>query len=206
MAVLLRHADTGVADYVLNLYFRSNDGVYVNMFAPSEVTWQRGTSEVKLIQETDYPAGDETKLWVRTARPLEFAIYLRIPGWLRSSAKIYVNGRPSGIAVQSGSFAVLRKEWMDNDCVEVKFAQEYRVESIDDLHPNTVALMRGPVMYVALSPAMSLFTSPLDMPGELQPIAESRQAWLRRAHGQEIVFVPFYAIRNQSYNTYFLKG
>lgn len=196
----------GVADYVLGLYFQSADGIYVNMFVPSEVNWKRSAGPVKLVQKTGYPAEDTTKIYVRTATPQEFAIHVRIPGWLRQPARILVNGQPAGAAASPGSFATLRRRWQNNDCIEVRLGHEFRVEAIDDLHPDVVALMRGPVMYVAIDPPLSLFTAKLSMPGDLRAIAGQRQTWMRRVQGQEIVFVPFYKIRNESYNTYFLSA
>src|SRR5580700_5556607 len=38
-----------VSDYVLNVYFRGEDGVLVNLYTPSELRWNAGTIPVKLI-------------------------------------------------------------------------------------------------------------------------------------------------------------
>ena len=42
------------ADYHNIIYYKDADGLYVNQYVPSEVTW----GDVKLRQETAYPEGD----------------------------------------------------------------------------------------------------------------------------------------------------
>ena len=44
-----------VADYVISTYFRAADGIYVNLFTPSEVSWKVQGAPVKLIQTNDLP-------------------------------------------------------------------------------------------------------------------------------------------------------
>jgi hypothetical protein len=65
--------------------------------------------------------------------------------------------------------------------VEVKLPFGDRTEAIDDRHPDTVALMRGPLMMVAVN-------APDGMPEIGAP---------------PLRFAPFYAVRGESYTTYF---
>jgi len=141
----------GVADYVLNVYFQTPNAVYVNLFVPSEVTWTRGGSTVKLVQETTYPAGDFTTVSVRTATPTPFSLGLRVPGWLgNSTAEIRVNGVKQHMPVEPGTFVVLTRTWKNGDRVEMHLPQSFRTEAIDESHPKTVARLRGPVLYAEL--------------------------------------------------------
>ena len=43
------------ADYGISSYLRSSNGVYVNLFVPSRVTWKQGNARVTMTQETNYP-------------------------------------------------------------------------------------------------------------------------------------------------------
>jgi hypothetical protein len=67
--------------------------------------------------------------------------------------------------------------------VEVKLPFGDRTEAIDDRHPDTVALMRGPLMMVAVNAPDG--TPDIAAPG--------------------LRFAPFYAVRGESYATYFKK-
>jgi uncharacterized protein len=168
-----------VADYATSIYFQDSGGVYVNLFTPSEVRWKT----VRLIQDTQYPGADSVQVRVDASKAIEFALHVRMPAWLSRPALLAVNGKSLDIAGEPGSFATVRRRWSPNDTLEVKLPWRDRTQSVDDRHPGTVALMRGPLMMVAVDPPAG--TPELDAPG--------------------MRFEPFYAVRGQSYTTYFRK-
>jgi uncharacterized protein len=192
----------GVADYVLNVYFQSAHGVYVNLFVPSEVTWTSNGSAVKLVQETAFPAGDLTTISIETAAPRTFSLALRVPGWLSNSPEIRVNGVKQGINAQPGTFATLQRTWQHGDRIEMHLPQSFRTHPIDASHPETVALLRGPILYAELdSTAATNPPAPL-VPRNLAPAAGTTDLYTHSANGQQTVFVPFYKVENESYNLY----
>src|SRR6185312_3528280 len=139
-----------VADYPLNIYLQSPTGLYVNLYAPSEVKWSYKNVSIKLTQQTDYPADDNVFLRVEPAAPITFTLNLRIPEWAKD-ARLSINGKPASIVLKPGSFVSIPKRWMPGDRIHLILPQTFRTEPVDNQHPNTVALMRGPVEYVALN-------------------------------------------------------
>ena len=182
-----------VADYPLDLYFHDQSGIYVNLFADSEVRW----NGVKLTQRTRYPEEETVELRVETDKPAEFAVHVRIPGWLERSAAIAVNGKAAGVAARPGTFAAVRRRWRRNDTIEVTLPFSFRMAAVDDRNPDVVAVMRGPVMLVAVDP-----------PEELTATGE-----MRAVEGRALEFEcgmvrmrPFYRVRGETYSTYWRKG
>jgi DUF1680 family protein len=169
----------GVADYATSIYFHDANGVSINLFTPSEVRWKT----VRLIQSTQYPHADTVQIRVDTPKSSEFDIRVRIPAWLSGAASLAVNGKSLDVAAQPNRFATVRRRWNPNDTLEVKLPWRDRTQAVDDRHPETVALMRGPLMMVAVD-------APAGMP-ELS------------APGLKVE--PFYAVRGQNYSTYFRK-
>ena len=110
----------GVADYVKNIYFRAHDGVAVNLYAPSRVQWMERGAEVMLTQETDYPLGGKVVLRVTSTTPTEFALRLRVPGWLAATPQLRVNGKPVHADLQHG-FATVRRRWINGDALTCDF-------------------------------------------------------------------------------------
>ena len=51
-----------MADYPNLIYYKDASGLYVNLFVPSEVVWRRPQGDVKLVQETNYPESETTRL------------------------------------------------------------------------------------------------------------------------------------------------
>ena len=192
-----------VADYTVSAYLRSEDGIYVNLFTPSEVNWKVQGVPARLLQDTTYPESDSIELRVEVAAPSEFVIYVRIPGWLKSAAELAVNGKTVSVAAEPGTFAPIRRRWQTKDSVQIHLPFSFWTQPVDEHHPNTVALMWGPLMLVALDP-------PLELPKS--SIAKSFQGLKATAHSpltfeisreaERLRFVPFYQVRDEVYTTY----
>lgn len=195
-----------VADYPLNIYFQAADqsSLYVNLYTPSQARIILNSTPVQIIQQTDYPAKDTITLHLQPAHPTRFTVRLRIPAWLTQPAVIAINGKPAGIATTPGTFAAITRTWHPGDRIDLTLPQSFRTEPIDEQHPETVALMRGPVMYVALNPANDLSENHLKLPSNLKPLAS--QAFVEDYAGHQIVFVPFYQVQNETYTTYFNRA
>ena len=199
----------GVADYVLGLYFRARDGITVNMYAPSELRTQQNGAQITLVQSTAFPAEESISIRVDASAAQIWTLRLRIPGWLQQPAKITINGAPSGAITTPGTFAAVRRRWKSGDIVQLRLPQQFRAEPIDDLHPGIVAIMRGPVMMVAINPPENLERTALALDGReggFRAMAQQSGAWMRTEHGRQIVFMPFHEVQNERYTTYFTRG
>jgi DUF1680 family protein len=189
-----------IADYHNIIYFHDASGLYVNLYVPSEVTWARGSAEIRLKQETAYPESDSSTLTVEIARPLAFALKLRVPGWSQGLS-VEVNGRPVAVATKPRTWAVVERTWQAGDRVRVRIPMQLTFSAIDAQHPNRAALTYGPVVLVRPE-------GPLEVASRTNP-----ESWIARAGpGLEFrarrqkpeVLVPFYKLgRNASYCMYF---
>ncbi len=193
----------GVADYVLGLYLRADDGITVNMYAPSEL---RTPENVRLVQTTAYPAEETVSIRVDASTSQPWTLRLRIPGWLEQPAQITVNGAPASVTAAPGSFAALRRRWKNGDVVQLRLPQSFRTEPIDDQHPDVAAVMRGPVMLVAIDPPDGLEKKSLSIGKGFTAVAQSSGIWARDEDGQQVVFLPFHQVQNERYTTYFNRG
>jgi uncharacterized protein len=189
----------GVADYALNVYFHDDDSLYVNLFTPSIVRWTRPGGSVEIEQSTSYPAEDASRITIRSGG--KFALKIRIPAWTRD-ATISVNGRSGGVA-KPGQYAVIERNWKRSDVVDVVVPQPLRALPIDDSHPEVVALMRGPVMYVALNPWEGLPETPVSLPSALKPLQGQSDRYVMNIGGKDLVFVPYFEVQLERYATYF---
>lgn len=193
----------GVADYVKNIYFRSTDGVAVNLYTPSELRWSHGGKAIRLTQESEYPHSDTVTLRIDCDQPTEFSLRLRIPAWLNEPASIQINGKPASLDIQRG-FASLHRTWNSNDTVTLALKQRFRTEPIDDLHLETVAMLRGPLVYVQLNPPPG--EARLADLGALRSVIDAGEFSVSVAAGRESAYAPLYFVRDESYTTYFVKS
>jgi hypothetical protein len=139
--------------------------------------------------------------------PVEFSLQVRIPGTTgdRSTSaapKLMLNGKIAAADNRNG-FAVLRRRWSSGDTLTFELPQHFRTEAIDDLHPNTAALVRGPVVYVETNPAAGQTALPdTDL---LAPVAGTPGSFSAQAGGRARSFVPFYSVRDENYTMYNLR-
>jgi len=183
------------ADYRINTYFRDERGVYVNLFIPSTVRWTQNGAEITLTQKSEYPYDSHVQLEVKTSKPIEFAMNLRIPVWAEG-ASLAVNGKRD--SVSAGSFARVERQWKDGDQIELELPLKARLEAIDARHPDVVALLVGPLVLFSI--------------GESQPVVTRAQllavkkmvpeVWHVTLEKGVMKLMPFTAIEDQQYTTY----
>jgi DUF1680 family protein len=186
------------SDYHLLAYFRDTDGVFVNMYLPSTLRWTAADGAAcTLMQTGDYPFDGNIALRVSASRPSKMAIRLRIPAW-SPGAVIRVNGARVPAAVTSG-FAMLDRRWKDGDKIELELALPMRLEAIDERHPNTVALMRGPLVLFPVTENVPAVT-------RAQLLAASRlpkaAGWQANTASGPLTLLPFTGIADEVYTTY----
>jgi DUF1680 family protein len=185
------------ADYRINAYFRDSNGLYVNLYLPSTLRWTQDGSQLSLTQKSDYPLEGELSLELTASKSTEFSIHLRIPAWAQG-ASIAVNGKRVPGSYHPGKFAELHRVWKNSDRIEVEFPMPLRLESIDARHPQTVALLRGPLVLFAITDA-----PPVVSVQQLLAAKRTRpQTWQVQTSSGAISMLPFTAIAEQEYSTY----
>jgi DUF1680 family protein len=185
------------ADYGINSYFRGSDGIYVNLYIPSTVIYPNDGAQITLTQRGDYPLDREVTLEVKTSKRSEFAVHLRIPAWADGAA-IAVNGKRVRDGVNPGTFATIRRRWKSGDRIELELPLRNRLEAINSRHPETVALLRGPLVLFATG------TLPNAVKKEelLNAKKVGPQRWQATTATGTIDLLPFTAITDEPYSTY----
>ncbi len=137
---------SGVEEYSkLNdsIYWRDADGLYVNLFIPSEVDWpEKG---LKLRQQTRYPESDTVTLQVTAAGAGSPALRVRMPGWLQSVPAVKLNGKLLEASASPGSYLTLQRKWTTGDTLEFRFPMQLRAEAMPD-DPGLQAFLYGPLV------------------------------------------------------------
>ncbi len=136
-----------VADYHNIIYYKDSTSLYVNLFVPSEVTWQRPDGAVKLTQETNYPETETTTLTLDVPQSASFPLKFRVPAWT-SNVSAKVNGEDIQLAAEPGNWASINRQWKSGDKVEIRIPLTWRMQPVDREHPDRVAIVRGPVAMI----------------------------------------------------------
>jgi len=129
------------AKYNDSIYFRSAASLYVNLFIPSIVTWEKGTT---LTQTTQFPEQPGTKLQWKMSQPVDLALKLRHPYWCRR-ATVRINGKLVVESNHPSSYIELKRVWRNGDVVELDLPMDLRTVPLPG-SAGIVAFMYGPVV------------------------------------------------------------
>jgi hypothetical protein len=134
----------GWPKFAASLWMASpGDGLAAVAYAPSEVhTTLQGSFPVTIVEDTEYPFRDRINLNVNPAKPVQFPLALRIPGWAEGP-RVTVNGDPVE-DVQPGRFLRVERTWNPGDRVELRLPMTIRVTK---WYHNSIAVERGPLVY-----------------------------------------------------------
>jgi hypothetical protein len=189
------------ADYRINLYLRGPQAVYVNLYVPSTLRWNENGAALSLTQEGEYPYEDRVNFTVTASQPAELALHFRIPVWAEG-AQVFLNGtRQAGLAVP-GQFAAVHRTWKTGDRVELELPLRMRLEAIDPRHNDTVALLRGPLVLMAVKdePASSL--PKITRQQLLAARRVNEREWRATAANGPVTMLPFAWLGSRPYTTY----
>ncbi|HTB98213.1 MAG TPA: beta-L-arabinofuranosidase domain-containing protein [Terracidiphilus sp.] len=186
------------ADYGISAYFHDDEGVYVNLFVPSRVTWSRGAEHISLVQRTEYPNQPRTEIEVGVRAASKFPVYLRIPAWAGPKTTIAVDGSRVLSGPTPGEFAKLERTWKSGDRIEIEFDMPTTLEAVDPQHPNAMAVVHGPQALFAVGD-VPVSATKADLMSVSQ-VSASSMNW-KTASGA-VTLRPFTAVRDEHYRLY----
>ncbi len=126
------------------IYARARNGVYVNLFIPSELSVP--DDGMVLRQETTFPDEERTQLNLQLKKPTTFTLNIRHPAWIDAGDfAVKINGRSVAVESTPSSYASIRREWKNGDTVDVELPMHTRVEHLPD-GSDWVAILYGPIV------------------------------------------------------------
>jgi DUF1680 family protein len=185
------------ADYGISSYFRGSNGIYVNLYVPSRLSWSQNGTRCRLTQETNYPHESHAELTLSLSRAEVFTVFLRIPEWSGGKTNVAINGKRVSPELQLGKFAALERNWRDGDRITVEFDMPMRLEPVDAQHPSLVALLHGPVTLFSVGDPPEKISR-----AELLSVKSEGAEWKVNAGGRESRFRDFASINDETYRLY----
>jgi DUF1680 family protein len=213
--------------YNENIYFQQDNSLWVNLYIPSEVTWD--TTGLTMKQEGSAVAGEPVRITITKGGDTTNAtLKLRIPFWVSGTPKLTVNGADQTPAPSASTYVTLTRDWKVGDVVSLTLPTALRLEHAQDV-ASMVAVFFGPIVLAGELGATNMpndfgdkdkdlslagatvptitnsSTNPADW---LQAVADKPLAFKAHDAGQAsgITFEPLYAVHHQRYSVYFTQG
>ncbi len=149
------------------VYAVKDQNVYVNLFMDNAAELSVHGKKVSLSQITKYPWNGDVEVAVSPKGTQQFALKVRIPGWVKGepvpgtlyryndrkelSYAVLVNGEKTGSITADGYLTIDRK-WKKGDKVQIHFDMAPRTVKADsrvEADRGRMAVERGPILYCA---------------------------------------------------------
>ncbi len=208
------------------IYFHNSDTLWVNLFIASELNWK--DKGVTIRQETNFPETSATTLTIKTAKPVEFDLRIRVPYWTGKNVTLKINGGIQPVTAQPGSFLSIGRTWTDGDKIEMTMPMSLWLCPMPD-DANLTAIMYGPMVLAGrLAPVdaskETVYTTenwyvfPKEQIAEVPVIVTDQRdpsEWIKPVEGKPLTFqttgvgqpndvtlVPYHRLWNQKYAIY----
>ena len=153
------------------IYAVKDKNVYVNLFLSNTSTMEVAGKKLTLSQSTNYPWDGQITISVDQSSVGEFALKIRIPGWLRNKPvpsdlytytdnkrlgyAVTINGQTFPFQLTDDGYLTLERRWKKGDRIQLTFDMEPRVVRANakvEADRGMVCIERGPLVYCAEHP------------------------------------------------------
>jgi DUF1680 family protein len=192
-----------------HIYSVAADGIYVNLFEPSTISWEHAGKPVKVRMETKFPRQCDVRLTVSSPEPGGMKLRIRVPRWAMSDMTVKVNDRAAGVGTP-GSYLVLDRTWSEGDVVSFTLPAGFVVVEYtgQDQIPGhkRYSLMWGPLLYAAAGDKDAV----LRLPAHAEP-QELAQYLVAKADAPShysvagnpgVTYLPYWEIAEESFTCF----
>ena len=150
------------------VYAVKDRNLYVNLYLSNTGDIDIQGKNVCLEQQTEYPWDGDINIKVKKNAAGQFAMKLRIPGWLKGEVvpsnlyeytdnkrlgyKINVNGKKTSGQITPDGYLTIDRKWKKGDVVQIHFDMQPRTVRANrkvEADKGMVSIERGPLVYCA---------------------------------------------------------
>lgn len=137
------------------VYSIASDGIYVDLFAGSTITWRQAGKTLRMHMVSHFPFDTRVTLHLSVNQPTRSRIRVRVPAWAASQMPITVNGVRTVIG-KPGTYALLDRVWRNGDMVRFTLPAKMRLTRYHGAEEvagqDRYALEYGPVLMAVVGP------------------------------------------------------
>ncbi len=191
------------------IYTLADDGLLIDLFAPSTIDWQIKGQALKLKMETAFPLHPEVRLSLNVSQPTKAKLRLRVPAWAAAKMPILVNGTKVATG-KPGSYAVLDRTWSDGDTITFRLPMAFKLTRYEGAErvagQERYALEYGPILLAVVGSVdeklgATLASSPANLVRQLVP-KPGQPLHFTIAGDADHEYLPYWQVTNQVFTCY----
>ncbi len=130
------------------IYSVADDGIFVDLFSSSAITFKTGSQDLTLQMETQFPFEPGVELRIHASKPVHSKIRIRVPSWAARKMTVKLNGKGS-LKGDPGTYVILDRQWKDGDVISFTLPAGFRMteyQGDEKEYHGHYALEYGPVL------------------------------------------------------------
>jgi DUF1680 family protein len=188
------------------IYTKAEDGIYVDLFYPSAITWEQAGKTLKMEMTTQFPANTNVKQKVSLKGKTKSNIRIRVPSWATRDMDIAVNGKKIATSAP-GTYISINREWSDKDLISFELPAGFRITKYEGVEKpyslkesHTFALEYGPVLMAITGKSLAEGKAILPFPAsqlisKIQPDEKNPLHFkITGMNDETLRYVPYYGI------------
>ncbi len=164
------------------IYSIDPEGLWVNLYAASDIAWTHEGKDLQLKTATKFPYDGKVTFTLKAPSETSMAIRIRIPSWTAQPVTVKVNRKPAAEGAP-GTYVELSRTWKDGDRVTMTLPMDFSLTQYTGLDQaprqswdkptaaprNRYALSYGPLL-MALTGATDIDLTPEGLLAALSPV------------------------------------
>ncbi|MDP4223521.1 MAG: glycoside hydrolase family 127 protein [Bacteroidota bacterium] len=190
------------------IYSIADDGIYVDLYAPSAIKHIMKAGTLTLKMSTQFPYENRVQIAVNVSDPLQAKIRIRVPSWTAGKMRIRINGR-TVIVGNPGTYVTLDRQWKNGDEISFSLPMSFRITKYtgeEKEYAGKYALEYGPLLmaYVSLkgeTKNLTLNVNPEKLISGLKPVT-GKPLHYSVPGTTDFEYMPYFEVQDESFTCY----
>jgi hypothetical protein len=193
------------------IYKIADDGIFVDLFNESAITWEQSGEKWTLSQHTDFPYQPDVKLKVTPGKPSRAMIRIRVPSWATKPVTFFVNGKREATAAP-GTYVILDRQWKNKDEINFTLPMGFRLTKYAGIEngfrgKEAYALEYGPVLMAVVGESIlkgevNIPYTESELTGKLKPIAGKPLHFTIDGTAGKLEYIPYFDVKGTLLDTF----
>lgn len=190
------------------IYSVADDGLYVDLFAPSTIKFNINDGTMSVKMTTEFPYDKDVKLQVNTDSPIYSKIRIRIPSWASREMPVMVNGKKL-VTGKPGTYVTLSRQWKNGDNISFELPMDFKFTKYtgEEQDPNhdRYALEYGPVLMAYVNNKgnknLNLQVNPEKLIKILKPV-EGKPLHFTMEGNADFIYMPYFEVQEEPFTCF----
>jgi hypothetical protein len=191
------------------IYSVAKDGIYVDLFSASEISYTVNKHSIKLKMNTQFPYDSKVEIAVSSEQPSQSKIYIRVPSWAASEVSVSVNGNEVGKG-KPGSYYMINRKWAGHDVISFTLPMNFRVTKYNGVEQSFkeghYAIEYGPILMAMVGVKgkkmdIGVKTTPETVQSLLKPIA-GKPLHFSIEGNSDFEYWPYFEVQDQPFSCF----